>query len=964
VQPLTKIKSSFAGGEIAPSLYSRIDLAKYSIGAKTLRNFIVHPTGGISNRPGLEYIATGKTSAKKIRLIPFEFSTTQTYVLEFGDYYVRTYSAGVQGWDNYIKLLLHCNGTDGTTTFTDETGTHTVTAVGDAELDTAQKKFGTASGLFSGAGSLTIPSSSDFAMGTSDFTIEFWVRLNTINANNTFIASSTGDNLNIRYYDTGNTLNVYLSTVTYTFSWTPVADTWYHVSVTRSGTNLRAFIDGVQIGTTQTSTDNIVATGLIIGTSHNATGPLDGWLDEIEISKGIARRTANFSVPIEERAFPVDVVTPYSEDDIFDLNYTQSADVLYLTHPDYAPRQFERLSATSWQIVSYAYENGPFQLANIDTSKTIAVSAVSGDDKTLTAVGFTFDDEQVGALFKLRHYIEGQAKTQDIDEVEATSSIACGGTWRLITHGTWTATIQVQKSTDGGSTWTSLREFSSADDNNIDTSGVEDMSDYGEPFLVRINCSAYTSGPCNINLTTDPFYHEGIVEVSAVAANGETATVDVLRNCGLTTATIDWSESSWSDYRGWPAQVEFHPEDRLVFANTPTEPYTYWMTRTGSYTDFSVSSPLQDDDAISSPVPARKVNGINGLIPLSELVALTLSNEISIRSGSGPLSPTTTINKINGWEGSYGIKPLIVGNRAIYVQSIGSIIRDLGYSIYSETFEGEDLTPFSNHLFTGYTFVDMAYQQNPDRLVWAVRSDGKLLSMTYMREQEVVAWSWHDTNDGDDLFESVCSIRGTGYDEVWFIVNRNGTRYIERLKQRMVSTALEDQFFVDCGDTYDNVPTTTITATHLNGKTVSILADGVVLDQQVVTANTITLATAASVVQYGLPYNADVETLNVEAELNDGTIQGKKVHISNVILRLLNTQGGYIGPDSDNLLALGLDSRADYDTEALYSGDHSVSLGAGYKEGGRFFYRQSDPLPVTITGLVPKITVGGHTNVR
>jgi len=389
------------------------------------------------------------------------------------------------------------------------------------------------------------------------------------------------------------------------------------------------------------------------------------------------------------------------------------------------------------------------------------------------------------------------------------------------------------------------------------------------------------------------------------------------------------------------------------------------MTRTGSYLDFSRSSPLQDDDAISSPLPSRKINGINGLVPLTEMVALTLSNEVSIRSSEGPLSPSTAWNKIHGWEGSYGIRPVLIGNRAIYVQSSGSIIRDLGYDLYEESFRGADLTIFSNHLFTDRAIVEMAYQQSPDRIMWAIRDDGILLSMTYMREQEVVAWTWHDTNDGTDLFESVCTIRGAGYDEVWFAVNRDGTRYIERMKKRMASTALEDQFFVDCGYTYDDIPTSTITGLdHLEGKTVAILADGIELDQQVVSGNEITLATPASVVQVGLPYDSDLETLNVEVNLRDGTIQGRKVHISNVVLRLLNTQGGLVGPNDGALLSINLESNTDYNAASLFSGDHGASLGAGYAEGGRFFYRQSSPLPVTITGLIPQVTVGGQSNVR
>ncbi|TSA28581.1 hypothetical protein D4R71_00315 [bacterium] len=1202
MQPLTGIKASFCGGEFAPSLYSRIDLAKYAIGARTLRNFIVHPHGGISNRPGLEYIATEKTADKKIRLIPFEFSTTQTYVIELGDYYARFYTDGVQvydddSYDNYTKLMMHANaspftdevdktivsvedpytntkllihfdGADGDQgDYTAETG-QTVTTEGTAQLDTAQKVFGTASMLFDGDSDYcTVPDHADWHFGAGNFTIDFRAKINSLAADGTFVSQGTdGDNywrlyarsngsIELRHYvvdentitcvsaaavittDTyyhialvrnGTDYRIYVDGVsvanvtdsddwadytgplsigvlnyvagqsTYFNGWIDefrvskgiarwtenftkpasayslepaldttnkkwgagstafsggyltVADnadwyfgangfsidfqvrfydlaerqgligqyedannywilgkdindklymifridgsymayytttsavsiainTWYHMEFTRSGANAYIFLDGVSQALTATTSFGSsdvgdVAGTLRIGFDEVNTAFLSGNLDEIRVSKGVARHTADFTAPIAAYTTGTiyEVVTPYAEDDLCDIQYTQSADVLYLTHPDYAPRQLERAGATNWSIPLYDYQNGPFQLANTDTADYLKISAVSGDDKTLTATGWTFNALHVGALFRLRHYIEGQAVTAALDaKNEVTSGVTCGGTWRLITHGTWTGTIRIEKSSTGafGGEETMLREFSSADDFNANTYGTKDMSDYALPFYVRIKMTARASGICNVNLSGDPYYHEGIVKITAVAAGGATATADVIRTCGAITDTIDWSESSWSDYRGWPAIVEFHPEDRLVFGNTHTEPYTYWMTRTGSYLDFSRSSPLQDDDGISSPLPGRKVNGINGLIPLSEMIALTLSNEVSIRSTAGPLTPTTAWNKIHGWEGSYGVKPVVVGNRAIYVQSTGTIVRDLGFDLSQESFVGADLTIFSNHLFLRHIITEIAYQQNPDRIVWAIRDDGKLLSMTYMREQEVVAWSWHDTNDGTDLFESVCTIRGSGYDEVWVAVNRNGTRYIERMVQRMASTVLEDQFFVDCGTIYEAGPSLTVTGlTHLASKAVSVLADGVVVSGKTVSAaGVLTLDTAATIVQVGLGYKADVETLNVEVNLADGTAQGRKVHISNVVLRLLSTQGGYIGRDSSNLYPLNLESHSEYDAASLYSGDHGVSLGAGYAEGGRFFYRQSDPLPVTITGLVPQVTVGGSTNVR
>ena len=828
---------------------------------------------------------------------------------------------------------------------------------------------------------LSTPDHDDFNFGVGDFTIDLWCYWDNLygtqgiigqyedDSNYWAIGKDENNKLYIIFEKSGSTMAYYVTSSAQSFS----KDTWYHLEFVRKGANAYIFVDGTSKALTSYVSFGMSDVGDIAGTLRIGYDQANekyfiGLIDEVRVSKGVARHTSDFTPPSAEYSagVPYEIATPYAEDDLAKLQYTQSADVLFLAHPDYAPRQLERAGETSWSLNLYDFTNGPFQASNTSTDKTLAISAVSGNDKTLTASGFTFNTLHVDSLWKLTHYIEGQANTSAITGTGAKSAITCGGTWRLITHGTWTGTIRVEKSTDGGSTWTMLREFSSADDFNVNTYGTEDMSDYALPFQVRVNCTAYTSGTCNANLTSDPYYHEGIVWITAVAEGGQTATADVIRTCGSTDPTDDWAEGSWGDYRGWPAIVEFHPEDRLVFANTYTEPQTYWMTRTGNYTDFSRSSPLQDDDGISSPLPSRQVNGINGLIPLGEMVMLTLSNEVSVSGSDGPITPTTAMNKIHGWEGSYGVRPVIIGNRAIYVQSTGSIIRDLGFDLYSDTFVGNDLSIFSNHLFADHTVTEVAYQQNPDRVVWFVRDDGILLSMTYLQEQEVVAWGWHDTNDGNDLFESICTIRGSGYDEVWVSVNRNGTRYVERMKKRMASTELEDQFFVDCGTTYDGEETTTIVGLeHLASKAVSVLADGVVVSGKTVSASgELTLDTAASTVQVGLAYKSDLETLNVEVNLEDGTAQGRKVHIPNVVLRLLNTKGGYIGANEDSLYPMNLSSRADYNATSLFSGDHAVSLGVGYAEGGRFFFRQSDPLPVTITGLIPQVSVGGYTNVR
>lgn len=150
---------------------------------------------------------------------------------------------------------------------------------------------------------------------------------------------------------------------------------------------------------------------------------------------------------------------------------------------------------------------------------------------------------------------------------------------------------------------------------------------------------------------------------------------------------------------------------------------------------------------------------------------------------------------------------------------------------------------------------------------------------------------------------------------------------------------------------------------HLVGETVGILADGIVLSQTVLAAATMTLNAAAAVTHIGLPYFSDLETLNIEAQSRGGTLQGKKVKIGHVAFRVVDTRGGYIGPNEAVLYEAFTEARTGEADGVipppLYTGDIRVPLGAGYEDGGRIFYRQVDPLPVTISAVIPEINAGG-----
>jgi hypothetical protein len=693
---LHKISPSFSGGEFAPSLHARVDIQKYATGARKLRNFFVHPHGGISNRPGLHYVATSKKDNSKVRVVDFQFSSDQNYVIEFGDYYCRFYTNDGQ--------VVKTHG-------------------------------------------------------------QAWT-------------SGTGYNLNDITYASGNIYRCIQAHTSATLSVDITASRWLTDIAAWMATASYAIGNYVAV-TVGTATPSIYY-AIQAHTSGTAFVVGSNWLSQ-----------TIYEVP-----------SPYGENDLAALRFAQSADVMFIVHPDYQPRELIRSYDTSWAFALYDFQNGPFRLANDDTTFTMQASVTTGTG-TLTASTAFFHPTHVGALMQLNHPIEGQAMAQAITGSGTSSYIACGGTWRIITHGTWTGKIKVEKSDDNGATWTALRQFTGANDFNVDTYGSEDMSNGALPFRIRVNTTTMSSGTCNVDLTSDPYQSQGIAEITGYTST-TVVNATVQRVLGATATTSNWAEGAWSPYRGWPSAVTFS-QDRLIFSGTSYDPQTMWMTQTGNYYDFMRNDPLVDSDGITINLPSQKLNAINGLVSLLQLLTFSSGAEFSIGgTNNNVFSPVSMQTKLNSYTGSSGVQPCVIVNRAIYVQSRGCVVRDMGYDVFTDTFSGANLSILSNHLFTNYNIVEMAYQQDPDSLVWCVRDDGKLLCMTYMREQEVLAWSWCDTYEGDDLFESVCTIPATGYNEVWVVVNRNGQRMIERMDKRLASTQRTDQFFVDSGLIYDS----------------------------------------------------------------------------------------------------------------------------------------------------------------
>ena len=662
--------TNFTGGELSPRLDGRNDLQKYPTGCKTLENMIVFPHGSAARRSGTQFVAEVKDSSKQTRLIPFEFSTTQTYMLEFGDQYIRFYK------------------------------------------------------------------------------------------------------------------------------------------------------DNGQI-----------------------------------LSGGSA----------------YEISSPYLETELFDIKYAQSADVMYICHPNHPVKKLARTGHTSWTLTSVDFQNGPFMDHNIETTTLTASHTNAGQTGTLTLSSTTGVNSNQGWLStdvgRLVHMVDGHVK---------------------ITGYT--------------------------------SSTVVDM--------------------------------EVITDIS----NGS--------------ASTDFALGSFSDTTGYPSCVTFF-EQRLVFAATLSQPQTLFFSKSGDYEnmDDNYHGTVADDDAIIYTIASNQVNAIRFMTATRTLIIGTAGGEFAVSGGGTDIAitPTNILIKKQSNNGAANVDALAVGNATLFLQRARRKLRELAYNFDVDGYVAPDLTILAEHISEG-GFKQLSYQQEPNQVIWGVRNDGQLVGLTYQREQQVVAWHRHifggTFSSGNAVCESVATIPTDDSEyQSWVIIKRtiNGAtkRYVEYIHQYDFDETDDTSFnFLDSQLSYSGSPVTTLSGlSHLEGQTVSILADGATHPDKVVSSGEITLDRSASKVKIGLSYTSLLQTMRIDAGAQNGTSQSKTKRIYEITARLYESIGVEIGPDLDNMERIPFRSAANAMDSGInvFTGDKEIEFRGNYETDGFIFVRQTQPLPLTILSLYPKL---------
>jgi hypothetical protein len=575
---------------------------------------------------------------------------------------------------------------------------------------------------------------------------------------------------------------------------------------------------------------------------------------------------------------------PYTANELFDVHFVQSNDVLTLVHPNHPPAELRRYGNTDWR-----YEVIDF--GSLASGVVLSVLATAAPDQN-NVKNYTY-------------------VATGVDSVTLTESLQC-------------APFTVS--------------------NNLLQTGAKNTIS----LPVRMN-SSFTR--YNIYLLYNGIY--GYI--------GQTDGSDFVDdNIAPDLSKTPPVENDYFTGAGnYPSSVSYF-EQRRVFGGTINKPQNIWLTKSGTESNLSSSLPSRDDDSISFRVAAREANSIKHLLPMASLVALTGSAEWKITSNnSDALTPSTISVRPQSYIGANNVQPMIINASAVYAAARGGHVRELAYNWQANGYLSGDLSLRAPHLFDGLNIVDMAYAKSPVPIVWMVSSNGNLLGMTYVPDQQIIAWHRHDTING--AFESVACVVEGDYDVLYAVVRRTiqgeTVRYIERLDPRDF-TLVQDAFFVDCGNTYSGTPTMVISGLwYLEGQTVSILADGSPHPQRVVTNGQVFLDNAYSKVSVGLPITADVKTVPAAFQVaGDG--KGRVKNVNKVWLNVYRSSGISVGANESMLTKMKSTITAYGQPNALVTDEIEITLSPSWGGSGQVMVRQTDPLPLTLLSMSMEVSTG------
>lgn len=405
---------------------------------------------------------------------------------------------------------------------------------------------------------------------------------------------------------------------------------------------------------------------------------------------------------------------------------------------------------------------------------------------------------------------------------------------------------------------------------------------------------------------------------------------------------------------GYPSVVANY-QQRCVMANFQNYPQRFVASQVGNPHNFNVSRPVNASDAITIDLAEREINEIRHLVAIDDLIAFTSGAEWAIKGSDGSFSANPTpICTPQSYHGSSDIMPIVSGNMILFVTDTRDCVRDLGYSITSDGYDGEELVAFASHLFENDKIKEWAFRKY-ENTIWCVMESGALISLLYDKRQEICGWTRHETKG---KFLSVAAARENGIDVLYFVVERviNGVtkRFIERMCERRFNST-SDCYFLDCGlrKEFDEEVEIVSGLGHLEGEAVTVLADGGVVENLVVEEGSIELPYPAKKISVGLPYTFRVETLPIETT----ETVGKYKKITKTDIKIRNSREDFYLQQGSERKLQPRSYESINDADFLKTGTVSANLFSVGQKETEFIIEQPQPLPICISAIAQTVTV-------
>lgn len=669
-----------------------------------------------------------------------------------------------------------------------------------------------------------------------------------------------------------------------------------------------------------------------------------------------------------EASGTLELPTPWGESDLGNIRAEQSRDVVFVACRGYQQRRIERRSTTSFSVVEYAPEDGPFKLENTGPI-SIGSSALSGD-VTLTASSSLFRDGHVGALFQitsLGQFVEATftAENQFSDPIKVIGVGAQRSFTFIITSLTGTSTtVTMQRSIGEVGAWTDFNSWTE----NINNTFNDDLDNQIIYYRLAVKTGDYSSGTISVSFE----YGQagtitGYARITAVAS-GTSASAIVLKALGNTDATTTWAEGNWSTKSGWPTSVCFYEGRLWWFGNDKV-----W----GSISDaFDSFDPLQEGD--SGPLNRSIADGptevINWALPLQRLLIGGQAATFAAKSSSldEPLSPAQFSLKRISSQGSDAVAAVTADVNGYYVQKNGKRIYELSQPDARFDYLDADVTALVPEVGSP-GIVRLAVQRQPDTRIHCVRSDGKVAVFVIDRAEQVRCWVLVEAG-GAGLVEDVVVLPGESEDRVYYLVNRTVNEATLRSLEKWAGE--DDAIGGDltaCADSYveyNGDLTTTVNLAHLEAEEVVVWADGASVDDVngdpmvfTVQSGTITLPDPAAKIIAGLAYEARYKSAKLAYAAPVGTSLTMRKRIAKIGMLLADThrRGVQYGPTFDVM-----DDLPEIENGAIVADDHvwdtydedMFTFPGEWDTDTRICLKAASPRPATV--LAVPFVIEGH----